>query len=163
MNRKTNSKQSGFIHRKSLRDFGGFTIVEVVLVLAIAALIFLIVFLAVPQLRRARRDTQRQSDIGRLGAALEQYGATNNGAYPGEINAYFVTNYLDGKFNDPSDGPYVGSTRFRYDNGANCVAGDQPTTARDVSTNTTAPAVGARTWAISMDLEGAPYICQQSQ
>jgi prepilin-type N-terminal cleavage/methylation domain-containing protein len=140
----------------------GFTIVEVVLVLAIAALIFLIVFLAVPQLRRARRDTQRQSDIGRLGAALEQYAATNNGAYPDTVTDSFVLNYLDGKFNDPSDGAYTGSARFRYDNGADCIGPDQETAARDVSAGGTA-APGARTWAVSMDLEGAPFICQQSQ
>jgi prepilin-type N-terminal cleavage/methylation domain-containing protein len=35
----------------------GFTIIEVVLVLAIAGLIFLIVFLALPALQRSQRDT----------------------------------------------------------------------------------------------------------
>ena len=38
----------------------GFTIIEVVLVLAIAGLIFLMVFVALPALQRSQRDTQRK-------------------------------------------------------------------------------------------------------
>ena len=41
----------------------GFTIIEVVLVLAIAGLIFLMVFLALPALQRSQRDTQRKQDV----------------------------------------------------------------------------------------------------
>ena len=40
----------------------GFTIIEVVLVLAIAGLIFLMVFIALPALRRNQRDTQRKNN-----------------------------------------------------------------------------------------------------
>ena len=56
-----------------------FTIIEVVLVLAIAGLIFLMVFLALPALQRSQRDTQRKNDIGRLKAAYQQYKANNKG------------------------------------------------------------------------------------
>lgn len=66
----------------------GFTIIEVVLVLAIAGLIFLVVFLALPQLQRSRRDTQRKSDAGRGLAALESYSGNNNGSYPKDIAAF---------------------------------------------------------------------------
>ena len=38
----------------------GFTIIEVVLVLAIAGLIFLMVFIALPALQRSQRDAQRK-------------------------------------------------------------------------------------------------------
>jgi len=48
----------------------GFTIIEVVLVLAIAGLIFLMVFIALPALQRNQRDTQRKNDMGRLSTAL---------------------------------------------------------------------------------------------
>ena len=41
----------------------GFTIIEVVLVLAIAGLIFLMVFLALPNLQRSQKDTQRRDDL----------------------------------------------------------------------------------------------------
>lgn len=48
----------------------GFTIIEVVLVLAIAGLIFLMVFLALPVLQRSQRDTQRKQDIAMVVTAL---------------------------------------------------------------------------------------------
>jgi prepilin-type N-terminal cleavage/methylation domain-containing protein len=56
----------------------GFTIIEVMIVLAIAGLILLIVFLAVPALQRSSRNTQRKSDIGRLGASATSVAANNN-------------------------------------------------------------------------------------
>ena len=65
------------------KEQSGFTIIEVVLVLAIAGLIFLVVFLALPQLQRSRRDTQRRSDAGRLLAELENFASNSNGNYPG--------------------------------------------------------------------------------
>jgi prepilin-type N-terminal cleavage/methylation domain-containing protein len=51
----------------------GFTIIEVVLVLAIAGLIFLMVFVALPALQRSQRDTQRRNDMSRVDTALVQY------------------------------------------------------------------------------------------
>lgn len=48
----------------------GFTIIEVVLVLAIAGLIFLMVFLALPVLQRSQRDTQRKQDVAMVVTAL---------------------------------------------------------------------------------------------
>ena len=44
----------------------GFTIIEVVLVLAIGGLIFLMVFIALPALQRSQRDTQRKDDLARF-------------------------------------------------------------------------------------------------
>ena len=43
-----------------------FTIIEVVLVLAIAGLIFLMVFIALPALQRNQRDTQRKTSLNNL-------------------------------------------------------------------------------------------------
>ncbi len=51
----------------------GFTIIEVVLVLAIAGLIFLMVFVALPALQRSQRDTQRRNDIARVSTSLTNY------------------------------------------------------------------------------------------
>ncbi|MBQ2695242.1 type II secretion system protein [Candidatus Saccharibacteria bacterium] len=56
----------------------GFTIIEVVLVLAIAGLIFLMVFIALPALQRSQRDTQRRNDYSMLSSAVQSY-ITNNG------------------------------------------------------------------------------------
>ena len=48
----------------------GFTIIEVMIVLAIAALILLIVLLAVPALQRGSRNTQRKNDVSALAGAI---------------------------------------------------------------------------------------------
>jgi prepilin-type N-terminal cleavage/methylation domain-containing protein len=58
----------------------GFTIIEVMIVLAIAGLILLIVFLAVPALQRSSRNTQRKSDVGRVGSAATTVLSNNNNA-----------------------------------------------------------------------------------
>ncbi len=92
----------------------GFTIIEVVLVLAIAGLIFLIVFLALPQLQRSRRDTQRRNDVGRVLAELENYASNNNGIYPTSQTMLddFKTRYMSGvEFSDPSTGSTYTLTR----------------------------------------------------
>lgn len=60
----------------------GFTIVEVMIVMAIAGLILLIVFLAVPALQRNSRNTQRKNDVSALLAGINEYVVNNNGAMP---------------------------------------------------------------------------------
>ena len=60
----------------------GFTIIEVMIVLAIAGLIIAIVFIAVPQLQRNARDNQRESIANRLSAELTTYSGNNQGLYP---------------------------------------------------------------------------------
>lgn len=57
----------------------GFTIIEVVLVLAIAGLIFLMVFLALPALQRSQRDAQRKQDVAIVVTALHNWKANNKG------------------------------------------------------------------------------------
>ena len=49
-----------------LENKTGFTIIEVVLVLAIAGLIFIMVFVALPALQRSQRDTGRREDVMNL-------------------------------------------------------------------------------------------------
>ena len=57
----------------------GFTIIEVVLVLAIAALIFLMVFIALPALQASQRDTARKSDVSIVSAAYNSALSNNRG------------------------------------------------------------------------------------
>ena len=57
----------------------GFTIIEVVLVLAIAGLIFLMVFIALPALQRSQRDTARKNTISMYRDAIERYRSNNRG------------------------------------------------------------------------------------
>ena len=76
----------------------GFTIIEVVLVLAIAGLIFLMVFIALPALQRSQRNTQREDDISRFLTAANDFQTNNNGKTPftdGKVNDNFVNRYID--------------------------------------------------------------------
>jgi len=57
----------------------GFTIIEVLIVLAIAGLIMLIVFLAVPALQRNQRNNARNSEASRISAAATECLANRNG------------------------------------------------------------------------------------
>lgn len=87
----------------------GFTIIEVVLVLAIAGLIFLVVFLALPALQRGQRDTQRKQDLGKLMSQVTAFQSNNQGVLPtsAQWDASFKTSYLtvnSSSYADPSDG-----------------------------------------------------------
>jgi prepilin-type N-terminal cleavage/methylation domain-containing protein len=59
----------------------GFTIIEVMIVLAVAGLIMLIVFLAVPALQRNQRNTSRKSDAARVAASIVNF-YSNGGQVP---------------------------------------------------------------------------------
>lgn len=90
----------------------GFTIIEVVLVLAIAGLIFLMVFIALPALQRSQADTQRRSDVSRMLAQLSNYQANSHGAVPTDqasltafVNSYMTPTSSD-TFNDPDGNAY---------------------------------------------------------
>lgn len=60
----------------------GFTIIEVLIVLAIAGLIILIVFLAVPALQRNSRNTQTRNDASKIMGVLQEAVNNNNGKAP---------------------------------------------------------------------------------
>ena len=143
------------------RKESGFTIIEVVLVLAIAGLIFLVVFLALPQLQESRRDTQRRSDVSRALAALETYAGSNNGDYPADAGE--LAEYLPDEFEDPSGGDYtfVDATpaqegEMRYQQGAVCDGDEASTTDADGD-----PA-GDRDVAVEVFVENGKF-CQDNQ
>ena len=74
----------------------GFTIIEVVLVLAIAGLIFLMVFIALPALQRGQRDAQRKQDLSRISVQMTNYLSSSRGAIPTTDAQLtnFIKNYL---------------------------------------------------------------------
>lgn len=89
----------------------GFTIIEVSLVLAIAGLIMMMVFVALPALQRSQRDTQRKDDVAKLVKAIKDYQTNNRGALPtgttGTEWKNALKNYLGGNFEDPGGSEYV--------------------------------------------------------
>ena len=108
----------------------GFTIIEVSLVLAIAGLIFLMVFVALPALQRQQRDTRRRENIMSLISSVKKFQSNNRGALPtassgGADSAVYDKNvssdgvgwknfyqaYLGDNFVDPSGGNYSLSIR----------------------------------------------------
>lgn len=62
----------------------GFTIIEVSLVLAIAGLIFVMIFVALPALQRQSRDAKRREDTLTLISAIKKYQQNNRGSLPTE-------------------------------------------------------------------------------
>lgn len=69
----------------------GFTIIEVVLVLAIAGLIFLMVFVALPALQAGQRDTARKNDASTVLSAINTYVSGNRGSFPTTAQLLSVT------------------------------------------------------------------------
>ena len=82
---------SGFSLRTDSKLSSGFTIIEVALVLAIAGLIFLVVFLALPALQNSQKDTARREDVGRVVAALQSYKIDNGGDLSGLVSGNYWT------------------------------------------------------------------------
>lgn len=76
----------------------GFTIIEVVLVLAIAGLIFLMVFVALPALQSGQRDSSRKNDVGSVASAVNTYTSNNRGRLPANGAALGTYNAADGKW-----------------------------------------------------------------
>lgn len=79
MLQNTNSKTAGRRGQK------GFTIIEVLIVLAIAGLILLIVFLAVPALQRNSRNTAIKNDATNVVGGIGEFQGANNGTLPSEV------------------------------------------------------------------------------
>lgn len=151
----------------------GFTIIEVVLVLAIAGLIFMMVFIALPALQRSQRDTQRKNDLSRAITALNSYQSNNRGNLPTNTSAFwnntFRPQYITvagDTFADPSGNTYTFSVQttampsgttfnsaaptIRVVYGAVC-NGDTLTTGQ-----------GTRKVALQMKLEGGGIACQSN-
>lgn len=148
----------------------GFTIIEVVLVLAIAALIFLMIFIALPALQRGQRDTQRRSDVGTFVSQLSSYATNNNGKVPATAAdlVTFKNKYLKwkadntGEFNDPKTG--IGYT-ITYTNAAPANDGQISYINKYKCNGETAVSdpTNTRVAAVQVKLEGAGVFCKDNQ
>lgn len=100
----------------------GFTIIEVVLVLAIAALIFLMVFIALPALQRNQRDQARKTFQSKVSSSVTTFqsnkrnilpttGAALAGYYDG-VAATAGTKNVDGSFTATANDGYADAQYF---------------------------------------------------
>jgi len=65
---------------KQQHERDGFTIIEVMIVLAIAGLIMVVVFLAVPALQRSSRNTSRKTDVNNILSSISTYQSNSGGS-----------------------------------------------------------------------------------
>lgn len=73
----------------------GFTIIEVVLVLAIAALIFLMIFVALPALQAGQRDTARKNDASIVSSGVTKYVSSKRESVTSATPAADLREYID--------------------------------------------------------------------
>ncbi len=90
--------------KSKLQREKGFTIIEVLIVLAIAGLILLIVFLAVPALQRNARNTQYKNQVAGYLGAVNEWMNNNNGNVPSVVTDVTAINSLasDGNITEPT-------------------------------------------------------------
>jgi len=157
-------KKGGKVLMNTEQRGKGFTIIEVVLVLAIAGLIFLMVFVALPALQRNQRDTQRKNDLSRAQVALTNYTTNNKGSLPADWDA-FASNYLTvggDTFVDPSSGLSY-SFSIKADGGIEAFSTEAPKISVTVGSvcngDTLTDKQGGRKVALRMKLEGGGIAC----
>jgi len=161
----------------------GFTIIEVVLVLGIAGLIFLMVFIAYPAVSRGVRDSQRKRDLTLAMAAISNYSNNNRGDLPNLstpiLAANFISSYLTiggDKFLDPSGANSSDLTATTYTFSANTTLTTYPVsfdaaanqnviyyaTGYTCGTGGAITAAGSRKISLRMALEGGGSTCQSN-
>ncbi|HEX7260063.1 MAG TPA: type II secretion system protein [Candidatus Saccharimonadia bacterium] len=138
---------------KQLTDKKGFTLIEIVIVLAIAALILVAIFIAVQGAQASRRDAERRSAAGAIGALVEESAGNHKGSYPaqtgGATSTTFVT-AVEGRTQKPNGGDFAPITV------ASTTLACPATLARDaVTVQTTAN----RTWLVAVGLESGDVFC----
>ena len=84
---KRKNKNEGRLFRSEKP--AGFTIVETMFVLAIAGIILLLVFEAIPALSRSSRNNNRKQDVATILAAISQYELNNGGTFPSNCGSLF--------------------------------------------------------------------------
>jgi prepilin-type N-terminal cleavage/methylation domain-containing protein len=140
----------------------GFTIIEVVLVLAIAGLIFLMVFTALPALQKSQRDSARKNDVGIVASAVTSYTGNNRGTFPTSGN---LDSYVSSKSSNTTSVTVgqAAATSVNPDDGIIVVTqqsscGDSSTTSQALNKGTT------RQFTVVTKLESGSgsYFCQDS-
>lgn len=72
--------------KQTLTSKSGYTIVELVIIMAIMAVLFVVLFIFIPDSQLRARDKERETDISTLRGRLEEY-YQDAGAYPSQITS----------------------------------------------------------------------------
>ncbi len=131
----------------------GFTLIEVVLVLAIGGLIFLLAFLAFSQASKNRRDTARRADAGRFVSETQNYmgdnGSGNVAPTQAIFNSTIQTTYL-GSPKAPDGNSYNFTTALAATNDVLYTPGAATTPPAGCTAGTT---LGAGDYKVQIQLE----------
>ena len=131
---------------KIKKDNKGFTIIEVLIVLAIAGLILLVVFLAVPALQRNSRNTQIRSAANNVAGAVNEFVTINGGKLPTTVKVADGTIDVTGA---------TGTTATSGKAPGQFVTADVPFTAGTKCKGTGTEAGSARQFTITFNVETA--------
>lgn len=126
----------------------GFTLIEIVIVMAIAALMILVVFQGVTGAQKSQRDSTRKQEAGRIQSMLETYASNNNGIYPSAA-AVGTNGAALANLESNSAAPIASGANSKYANAA-CPTPVAPSTFNIVYT----PAANNRSYTLSVCLEG---------
>lgn len=160
------------LQKKLRQTSSGFTIIEVMIVLAIAALILLIVIIAIPQLQRSQRNVSRKDIMGRIKTEVDNYSGNNSGSLPTANNnantgfntgGGFPTRYLTGiNINDPRTGAPMVLATWTSDANVNTVGTIYYVTGR-ICSGETSIAGTARQYIMMTQVEGGARFCLDNQ
>lgn len=142
--------------RNYLKNKDAFTLIELVIVLAIAALILAGVLLAVTGAQQSQRDSKRRQDAGIVGALLQESAGNHNGVYPAQAGGATAA-----AFNTQA-GAKVTAPNGTYTISQAGTVGTCPTAALGqnvIQWQTTAN----RTWQVAAGLESGDNYCTTGQ
>lgn len=131
----------------------GFTLVEIVIVLAIAALILAAILIAVNGAQQSRRDAARRDAGGQIGSLLEESAGNHDGNYPGQaggISTAAFTTQFQARTENPGGDPVEFQPTYAAAVGA-CPTGIE---AGDVTIQ-----IEGRNWQVAMGLESGDVFC----
>lgn len=135
----------------------GFTIIEVLIVLAIAGLIMLIVFLAVPALRRNQQNTTMRSEASRILSIATEFESNANGT---RVSAATINSVYTAAGTLTQ---LTGAKTWVTSNQSGALAaGVSQLTTGTCSGSDIAYAATARTYAMRFGLQGGQVACIQS-
>ena len=138
----------------------GFTIIEVALVLAIAGLIFLVVFIAWPALQNSQKDTAARQDVNHVVTAVESFKTDNQGTPPSGTNgATAVQTYV----NSGGTGTKMSTAKsVTWGTGTVGAAGDKTTVYIQNGACTGTSADASSTIAVWITLSSGTVYCQNA-